>query len=83
MEKQFERLERNEVISINSEDFGNLELSATFKVLELLEVIQKYMSSQMPEASLFNEILLNYQNESKELEARGVRSYELGVRGKS
>ncbi|MEM9925728.1 MAG: KGK domain-containing protein [Cyanobacteria bacterium P01_D01_bin.50] len=55
MEKQFERLERNEVISINSEDFGNLELSATFKVLELLEVIQKYMSFQMPEASLFNE----------------------------
>ena len=55
MEKQFERLERNEVISISRDNFGNLELSSTFKVLELLEVIQKYMSSQMPEASLFDE----------------------------
>jgi len=55
MEKQFERLERNEVISINSKDFENLELSTTFKVLELLEVIQKYISFQMPEASFFDE----------------------------
>ncbi len=55
MEKQFERLERNEVICINEDNFGNLELSTTFKVLELLEVIQKYMSFQMPEASLFDE----------------------------
>ena len=55
MEKQFERLERNEVVSISAEDSGNLEISSTFKVLELLEVIQKYMSFKIPEASLFDE----------------------------
>ncbi|MGB3651892.1 MAG: KGK domain-containing protein [Rivularia sp. (in: cyanobacteria)] len=55
MEKQFERLERNEVISVSAENSGNLEISSTFKVLELLEVIQKYISFQMPEASLFDE----------------------------
>ena len=55
MEKQFERLERNEVISINTDNFGKLELASTFKVLELLEVIQKYISFQMPEASLFDQ----------------------------
>ncbi|MEM1394663.1 MAG: KGK domain-containing protein [Cyanobacteria bacterium P01_D01_bin.116] len=55
MEKQFERLERNEVISVSAENSGNLEISSTFKVLELLEVIQKYISFQIPETSLFDE----------------------------
>lgn len=55
MANRFEALKRNEVISLDSESFRNLQVSSTLKVPELVEAVKKYVGSDVTEATLFDE----------------------------
>jgi hypothetical protein len=55
MEREFQRLHHNEVVSVNSETFDNLEVSNTFKVIQLLAVIKELVGLDAVESSLFDQ----------------------------
>ena len=54
MGNRFEALKLNEVISLDSESFRNLEVSSTLKVPELFEAFKEYVGD-VTEATLFDE----------------------------
>lgn len=43
MSNQFSRLDSEDVISVNPENFERLEVSQTFTVKEIIEILQKYV----------------------------------------
>jgi hypothetical protein len=53
MHNQFEPLNYNEVVSVDTESFGNLDLPNTFKVVQLLTAIKEYIDFQETEEQLF------------------------------
>jgi hypothetical protein len=55
MEGEFQRLHHNEVVSVNSAAFENLEVSSTFKVIQLLAVIKELVGLETLESSLFDQ----------------------------
>ncbi|WP_353930375.1 KGK domain-containing protein [Okeanomitos corallinicola TIOX110] len=42
MNKKFDRLDSDDVISVNPGNFERLEVSKTFTVVEIIEILQKY-----------------------------------------
>ncbi len=55
MDSEFEPLNYSDVVSTNFDTFSNLEMSNTFKVVELLEVIKAYSNVDGNESALFSE----------------------------
>ena len=54
MNNGFESLHHRDVVSIDPKNFDNLDVSNTFKVVQLLEVIKEYIGSHTQEAHLFD-----------------------------
>ena len=54
MNSEFEPLNHNDVVSVNPDTFRNLDVSNTFKVVQLLEAIEEYFHSDTNEAALFS-----------------------------
>ena len=55
MHNKFEPLNQNEVVCVPENTFKLLNLSTTFKIVELLEAIKGCMESDALEAQLFEE----------------------------
>lgn len=55
MNSEFEPLNHSDVVSTNFDTFSNFEMSNTFKVVELLEVIKAYSNVDGNESALFSE----------------------------
>jgi hypothetical protein len=53
MTNKFEKLDENDVISVNPESFDRLDVSKTLTAIELIEAIKDYMGSDDTEAKLF------------------------------
>lgn len=53
MSNEWESLNHDDVVSVNPKTFENLDISNTFKVVELLEIIKAYSNVDGNEASLF------------------------------
>ncbi|MDP5018603.1 KGK domain-containing protein [Anabaena sp. UHCC 0187] len=53
MSHQFDRLDENDVISINPENFDRLDVSKTLTAVELIEAIKDYIGADDPDAKLF------------------------------
>jgi hypothetical protein len=54
MNKEFEALNRNDVMSVSPDTFRNLDVSNTFKIVQLLQAIEEYFHSDTNEAALFS-----------------------------
>ncbi len=54
MNSEFEPLNRKDVVSVEPDTFNNLDVSNTFKVVQLLEAIEQYFHSDTNEAALFS-----------------------------
>lgn len=55
MHNQFEPLSQDEVVSVSANTFKLLNLSTTFKIVELLEAIKGCIESDALETQLFEE----------------------------
>ncbi len=53
MHNKFEPLNHTEVVSVDTESFGNLDLPSTFKVVQLLAAIKEFIDFQETEEQLF------------------------------
>ena len=54
MDKQFEALNCDDVVSVNSDTFEDLDITRTTKVIHLLEAIQECFGADTEVAALFN-----------------------------
>lgn len=54
MDNEFHRLHHYEVVSINTENLDSLDVSDTFKVIQLLEAIKELVGLETAESSLFD-----------------------------
>lgn len=54
MNSEFEPLNHSDVVSVEPDTFNNLDVSNTFKVVQLLEGIEEYFHSDTNEAALFS-----------------------------
>lgn len=51
MNNKYEPLDHNDVLFVNPEDLGELEMSKTLKVIELIEAIEQYIGASQEEAT--------------------------------
>lgn len=54
MNSEFEPLNHNDVVSVNPDTFRNLDISNTFKIVQLLEALGEYFHTDTNEAALFS-----------------------------
>ncbi|MBF2064644.1 MAG: KGK domain-containing protein [Calothrix sp. C42_A2020_038] len=55
MDNEFQRLHHYEVVSINTENLDTLDVSDTFKVIQLLQAIKELVGLEIAESSLFDQ----------------------------